>query len=197
MSIVVEHEKRRREILDNALDVFIEEGYDEVTFQKIAGRCGITRTTLYIYFKSKRDLFIGAIRQLTGSVETKIKALIQDEGISNREKLRRTMRMIFEACMENRKLFQVTIVYLLRLKTAGKSPSERVRRRTIRLRHLLSSILIEGINRGEFRGVNIKRANEILFALVETLVFRLAVYDRGAEEALVSAADLVIDSITA
>ena len=48
MAIIVEHDKRKREILDKALDVFIEEGYEDATFQKIADKCGITRTTLYI-----------------------------------------------------------------------------------------------------------------------------------------------------
>ena len=57
MAIIVEHDKRKHEILEKALDVFIEEGYEDVTFQKIADRCGITRTTLYIYFKNKRRTY--------------------------------------------------------------------------------------------------------------------------------------------
>ena len=52
MAIIVEHEKRKHQILDRALDIFMEEGYENVTFQKIADRCGITRTTLYIYFNN-------------------------------------------------------------------------------------------------------------------------------------------------
>ena len=35
MAIVVEHDKRKKEILDKALDVFVEEGYEDVTFQKL------------------------------------------------------------------------------------------------------------------------------------------------------------------
>ena len=46
MAIIVEHDKRRHKILEKALDVFVEEGYEDVSFQKIADRCGITRTTL-------------------------------------------------------------------------------------------------------------------------------------------------------
>jgi AcrR family transcriptional regulator len=197
MAIVVEHEKRKREILDKALDIFIEEGYDEVTFQKIAARCGITRTTLYIYFKSKREIFIGSIRQLTDFVEAKIRTLLQSAALTHAEKLRRTMRIILDACIENRKLFQVSIVYLLRLKTTGKSPAERVKRRTIRVRHLLSEILIAGIQAGEFRKVNIKNANEVLFALIEATVFRLAVYDHESEAALLTGVDMVIDGLLA
>jgi len=51
MATVVEHDRRKYEILQKAMDVFVKEGYEDVTFQKIADRCGITRTTLYIYFK--------------------------------------------------------------------------------------------------------------------------------------------------
>ena len=39
MAIVVEHDKRKAEILQKALDVFVEEGYEDVTYQKIADRC--------------------------------------------------------------------------------------------------------------------------------------------------------------
>ena len=55
MAIIVEHDKRKKEILETALDLFMEKGYEDVTFQKIADRCGITRTTLYIYFKNKKE----------------------------------------------------------------------------------------------------------------------------------------------
>ena len=56
MATVVEHDKRKQEILEKSLDVFMDEGYEDVTFQKIADRCGITRTTLYIYFKNKKEI---------------------------------------------------------------------------------------------------------------------------------------------
>ena len=62
MAILVEHDKRKQEILEKALDVFINEGYEDVTFQKIADRCGITRTTLYIYFNNKREIFLWSIK---------------------------------------------------------------------------------------------------------------------------------------
>ena len=57
MAIVVEHEKRKREILEKAMELFCRDGYEDVTFQKIADACGITRTTLYIYFGSKHKIF--------------------------------------------------------------------------------------------------------------------------------------------
>ena len=35
MAIIVEHEKRKREILDKALDVFVEEGYEASRYPAI------------------------------------------------------------------------------------------------------------------------------------------------------------------
>jgi AcrR family transcriptional regulator len=56
MYMVIAHEKRRREILEHALEVFIDEGFEAATFQKIADRCRITRTTRYLYlFQSTRS----------------------------------------------------------------------------------------------------------------------------------------------
>lgn len=72
MAIVVEHEKRKREILEKSFQLFIEDGYEDVTYQKIADKCGITRTTLYIYFKNKREIFLWSIKQLTNDVEQEL-----------------------------------------------------------------------------------------------------------------------------
>jgi AcrR family transcriptional regulator len=69
MSILVEHDKRRQEILKKALEVFVDEGFENATFQKIADRCGITRTTLYIYFKNKKEIFNYSLKELLQRVE--------------------------------------------------------------------------------------------------------------------------------
>ena len=80
MAVLVEHSKRKREILEKSLDLFIEEGYEDVTFQKIADRCGITRTTLYIYFKNKREILVYSIKQITENLE---KALLKTQVYKN------------------------------------------------------------------------------------------------------------------
>ena len=92
MAIIVEHEKRKRKILEKALDVFVEEGYEDVTFQKIADRCGITRTTLYIYFKNKREIFLWSIKQLVSGIETTIMQIVNNTSF-NTEKCFRKMLM--------------------------------------------------------------------------------------------------------
>jgi AcrR family transcriptional regulator len=178
MAIVVEHEKRRFEILEKALDIFVEEGYEDATFQKIADRCGITRTTLYLYFKNKREIFVWSIKQLTEGLELDLRNKIADSSISHVARLESVMLTIIDRCTENRRLFNVILTYLLQAQKTGKDPESRVKRRTIRLRHLLSQILIEGKNAGEFRNVNVKDANELLYGLIESAIYRIAILDR-------------------
>ena len=96
MSIIVEHDKRRQEILQNALEVFIDEGYEDVTFQKIADRCGITRTTLYIYFKNKREIFSWSIKQLTAGIESRLKEIVAEKKSGAEAVLRKTLGAMVE-----------------------------------------------------------------------------------------------------
>ena len=83
MAILVEHDKRKHEILQKSLDVFVEEGYEDATFQKIADRCGITRTTLYIYFKNKYEIFLGSLKQLLNGLEEELTGILADESLKS------------------------------------------------------------------------------------------------------------------
>lgn len=195
MATIVEHEKRKHEILQKALDVFMEEGYEDVTFQKIADRCGITRTTLYIYFKNKREIFIWSIKQLTAGIEVKLMEFIQNKELKASDCLRKMMFLVLDECKENHKLFNVVLSYLLTLQKSGINPAERVRRRVIRLRHLISLLIIRGNNSNEFNNVNIKDSNELLYGLIESAIFRIAVLGQSSIDEVYGAIDLAINKL--
>ncbi len=196
MAILVEHEKRRHEILERALDIFIEEGYEDATFQKIADRCGITRTTLYLYFKNKREIFVWSIKQLTNRVEKDLISTITNESLSYTSRLESVLHVIIDLCTENRRLFNVVLTYLLQVQKTGKDPDSRVKRRTIRLRHLLSRILIAGKDSGEFKIDNVKAADELFYGLIESAIFRIAILDRKDNEEIKESVTLAVRSIS-
>lgn len=189
MSAQIAHDKRKQEILEKALDVFIEEGYEDTTFQKIAERCGITRTILYLYFDNKKQIFAESLKRFLGSVEAEIGAVAQNAELCSEKKILKISEMVVDACERESKLLSVVLDYLLRLKASGGNPDEKVRRRTVRMRHILADILIEGKQRGEVNeNASVKGAVEMFFALIEAAVFRLVVLGRkeatGLQEAL-------------
>lgn len=49
-------EEFRREILDSARELFINEGYEQFSMRKLAEKIDYSPTTIYLYFKNKDDL---------------------------------------------------------------------------------------------------------------------------------------------
>ncbi len=102
---------------------------------------------------------------------------------------------IIDTCEDNTKLFNVLLNYLLQVKKSGVDPDERVRRRVIRVRHLLSTIIINGMQSGEFKTLNVKNVNEMLYALIESAVFRIAVLDQKDITEIREALNTAVDSL--
>lgn len=178
MAIIVEHDKRKLEILQKSLDVFVEEGYEDATFQKIADRCGITRTTLYIYFKNKHEIFLGSIKELLAELEKSINIVLADDSLSAKEALKKTCDILINQCTESKKLFRVILNYLLQIKKTGVDPNDRVKRRVVKLRHVFSTLIIRGIQSGEFLDINVKDVNELFYSILEAAIFRLIVLNQ-------------------
>jgi AcrR family transcriptional regulator len=197
VSIVVEHEKRRQEILKKALDVFIDEGFENATFQKIADCCGITRTTLYIYFKNKREIFNQSIKDMLQTVEQDLLRVKQDRDLGSIEKLTKVITLIFERLEENRQLLSVILNYLLYLSKSDTDPDYRIRRRTIRMRRILASMLIEGIRAGEIKPIDVRTMDDLLYGLIETAIFRLTVLKHPRVGELKTAVEQTLNQIRA
>ena len=58
MSEQKEARDRRARILEAAVAVFAERGYQQATIKEIAARAGIAPGTIYLYFRNKRELLL-------------------------------------------------------------------------------------------------------------------------------------------
>jgi AcrR family transcriptional regulator len=56
-------EARPGELLDAALDLFVEKGYAATRVEEVAARAGVSKGTLFLYFPSKDDLFKAVVRE--------------------------------------------------------------------------------------------------------------------------------------
>lgn len=54
---------RPAELLEAALDLFVEHGYAATKVEEVAKRAGVSKGTLFLYFPSKEDLFKAVVRQ--------------------------------------------------------------------------------------------------------------------------------------
>ncbi len=58
MPIIVDKDRKRKEILQAAMRVFARDGYHRAKMEAVAEEAGIGKGTVYEYFKSKTDLFL-------------------------------------------------------------------------------------------------------------------------------------------
>jgi AcrR family transcriptional regulator len=54
---------RPGELLDAALDLFVEKGFAATRVEEVAARAGVSKGTLFLYFPSKDELFKAVVRE--------------------------------------------------------------------------------------------------------------------------------------
>jgi AcrR family transcriptional regulator len=64
----------RTRILDTALELFAEQGFDGTTLQQIADRLGFTKAALYYHFRSKDDLLQATVSPAIAGLEELLRA---------------------------------------------------------------------------------------------------------------------------
>src|SRR5215469_7084979 len=64
----------RERLEDAALDLFVENGYEETTVAQIAERAGLNRATFFRHFADKREVLFGGENVLAGLFADGIRA---------------------------------------------------------------------------------------------------------------------------
>src|SRR5260370_12088303 len=85
-------EARPEEILTAALDVFVERGFARARLEEVARRAGVTKGTIYLYFKSKEALFKAVVRGTIVPVIAQGEALAQSFTGSARDLVEQLVR---------------------------------------------------------------------------------------------------------
>ncbi|HYO80538.1 MAG TPA: TetR family transcriptional regulator [Bryobacteraceae bacterium] len=73
-------ENRRACILQAARCVFAKQGYADTVVEDIATRAGIAKGTLYLYFDSKEEIFLAALREDARSMEERTRERMEQAG---------------------------------------------------------------------------------------------------------------------
>ncbi|GAA2410420.1 TetR/AcrR family transcriptional regulator [Actinomadura vinacea] len=71
---------RHEELLDTALDLFLEHGYELATIEMIAFRVSMTKRTVYARYPDKAALFLASVRR---AIERQVVPLEVLEGLDN------------------------------------------------------------------------------------------------------------------
>jgi AcrR family transcriptional regulator len=76
--IVKDAEVRRDELLDTALQLFLEHGYERTTVEQITEAVGVAKGTFYHYFGTKQDLLEELVRRWSDELFEQIEAALAE-----------------------------------------------------------------------------------------------------------------------
>ena len=145
---------RPGELLDAALDLFVEKGYAATRLDDVAARAGVSKGTLYLYYASKEDLFKAVVRQ---NIVPLIEAFERDVAQSNATSAE-LLGEFFRQWWSSFGATRLPGIAKLVVGEAGNFPElARFFQQEVVLRNamLLRSIIERGIRQGEFRPVDI------------------------------------------
>lgn len=85
-------EERRHELLECAMKLFAEEGYDNVSVRAVARAAGVAPGLAYHYFDSKERLFAAAIEQYATRCAEDACTILDDKAITLEEKIEQCIK---------------------------------------------------------------------------------------------------------
>ncbi|MGH2983618.1 MAG: TetR/AcrR family transcriptional regulator [Solirubrobacterales bacterium] len=78
-------ERRRPEVLDAALELFLEHGYDGTSMQAVADQAGVTKPVVYACYSSKDSLFRALLAREEARILTEIQTAFEGAELSDPE----------------------------------------------------------------------------------------------------------------
>jgi len=166
---------KRELIMDAAASLFAEKGFYAATVEEIAERAGIGKSTVYEYFPSKEHLFRETLK---GGLESYMEAM------KGRLKQPCSVRDVLTAIGTAHFNFiqkRTSAARILAGENSSQSPwaDELLLQLRERRITMFSSLLSQGIERGEFRRVDSRAAAEVFLGVLGVLCMPVL---RGSED---------------
>src|SRR5689334_23252795 len=168
-------DERKSQIINAAEDVFTKKGFNEARMDDIANETGLSKGTLYLYFKSKDDLIIAILDRMFQLEFKQLQNLNQTE-MSATDAIWKISELLTKDILGMLRL--IPIVYqFLALAFRNKYVQKALKKYINQYLDILTLIVQRGIDLGEFRKVDAREVAVAIGALIEGTLL-LWVYDK-------------------
>ena len=163
----IRRKSRKEEIIKAASNLFSQKSYHDVTMDQIAEKVGVAKGTIYLYFESKENLYLGILEHTFETIESILEKEIAKEDPAP-QKLKKILRLIFQFYFQNMDVLRILTRDETRLIREHFEFTEHWRHRRIKL---YRKVLEKGIKEGSFRSANTELMALIIFGLVGSVMF--------------------------
>jgi len=169
-------DERKAQILNAAEGVFTKRGFNEARMDDIAEKTGLSKGTLYLYFKSKDDLIIAILERIFQREFRQLEDLQQDD-VSASDAMMKLTDLITKDIVSMLRL--IPIIYnFLALAFRNKYVQRALKDYINHYLNILIPIIQRGIDAGEFRSVDAREVAIAASAIIEGTML-LWVYDKS------------------
>ena len=162
-----EQQRRRKEIFDASMHLFLEKGFHETSMREVARAAGVGKSTLYDYFRSKDEILVFYFEDEIVKLTRRAQEIMgQDHGVTR--KLKKIMRMHMKYLIENKHTFLKLSVESQRLSLESQGQIQAKRHA---YQDMIRTLIQEGIRTEELRPVNPLLAARSVFNLLATAIF--------------------------
>jgi AcrR family transcriptional regulator len=165
-------ESTRQEILDAARDLFVGEGYDNVSIRKIADKVEYAPGTIYLYFKDKAEILDTLCQVTFDKLRNRLEAIRKDDG-DPVGALRRGLRTYIQFGLDNPN--QYILVFVLAKNQRDFEP-ERTPVAGKACFGCLRGIVCQCIEGGYINGGGVEETAQALWASIHGLTSLLIVH---------------------
>jgi AcrR family transcriptional regulator len=169
-------EQLRQEILDTARELFVQEGYENVSMRKIAQRIEYSPTTIYHHFENKADLLYSLVQETFSRLLATLGKI--DEAYHDPlDRLRESGRAFVKFGLSYPNHYRVAFMMPIDPKDEQEkarylSPTAMGQMTFTYLRTLVDAC----VKQGKFRQVDVEATAQALFAVVHGVTSILIVY---------------------
>jgi TetR/AcrR family transcriptional regulator len=160
-------EARPGELLDAALDLFVEKGFAATRSEEVAARAGVSKGTLFLYFPSKEELFKAVVREnISGRFQQWNEEFDTFEG-SSAEMLRQCLSSWWER-VGSTKASGISKLIIGEARNFPDIAAFYQQEVVVPGQKLIRRILQRGVDRGEFR---IPDPDYAIYSLIAPMLF--------------------------
>ncbi len=194
-----EREERMRTIRAAALDVFAAEGFAAARLDDVAQAAGVAKGTIYLYFKSKEDLFEAIVKSTIGVVLANFEQANAVSPAPASELLRMMGKVLANAIEDGdrRRVLHLVLSEGARFPAIADFYHREIISRGM---GLMRAIIAKGIDSGEFKSDELARFPQLAMAPALVAVIWAVVFERietlDARAMLEAHFDLLLRAIT-
>ncbi|HOV59496.1 MAG TPA: TetR/AcrR family transcriptional regulator [Candidatus Hydrogenedentes bacterium] len=154
-----------RRLLQSALELFAEKGYDGTSIREIIAGAGVTRPVLYYYFKNKEDLFRRLVEPIFNEFLEAVSRL-RFQYADTLGRLKAVMRLTFSLAEQNPQA--IRLIFQMYFTPPASAPRlDKLDFRRKRFQRLLE-IIQEGLDRAELAGGDAQSLTLAFIGLMDT-----------------------------